>query len=842
MKKLEVAASDRYIYMHAPAGSGKTVSALLWNTACDAALERQMSQRQISQQQMSQRQMSQRQLSLWISLDAFDNVPSVFYKLLSSVLCSTQPHNENMFSVLTDPAFSSAPVEHTVRLLAEIQPDERLFNLTFDDLHLIDNPDIHRSLPVVLRRLPRSFVVLFLSRAEPPLPLRELFRNEKTAFIGVDDLKFSEKELRAYYQNLGRELPDEEAGFILMATGGMAIGINAIARSGHSQSGTAEYSFGSYVREQLWVNWDNSLCDFLLKTSAVDEMTERLAIILTGRRDAGKVLQELCTANTFVSRAGKDLYRYHHLFLEFLRGMAKESGLNFSPLYKAAANYFLDAKQYLVARRYAVQSGYDKMILKVIYNFHQYSNPNYDEYLAYAKIFNPDTLPEGIYDRYPYLYTTLMEASWISGDVKMAEYTWDRMRKHLPLIAIKYPKMLETVILELSVDHRKPFTKLIAEFKKLPPVMRPSRKYQVGSLSLQLPFAHRSIRNYCELADRDVMEKLKYSFGLLLKDLWETVRRCLSSGLALEKNNIEEALSHALLAREAAAGIESPEIIFLSHNHLTAAYLAMGNEELMHESLAETERYLNKSGAYYLDRNFLALKAKILLMNADKNAAEEWLDNYFVGDGDRVPLDKYFQYLTTARACIVLNKGGRAMAVLEKLEKFARSYRRSLDLAEVLTLKASLYWASGRRAEAAGALEEALLELQPFGFIRIVADEGSSVVPVLKRVVAAINGEGYAGKLSETYVMEVLLAAHRTSKRFKGITANFKKKDKPVKLSKQQKKVLELLAKGCKNHQIAELTGLTLPTVKWHLTHAYEKLEVHNAMDALLKAKTLGLL
>jgi len=781
-------------------------------------------------------------MSLWISLDAFDNVPSVFYKLLASVLCSTQPHNENMFSVLTDPAFSSAPVEHTVRLLAEMQPDERLYNLTFDDLHLIDNPDILKSLSVVLKRLPRSFIVLFLSRTEPPQSVRELFRNEKTAFIGIDDLKFSEKELVQYYQNLGRELTEEEAGFVLMATGGLAIGINAIAKSGHNQSGKMEYNFESYVRGQLWVNWNKNLRDFMLKTSVVDEMTEKLSITLTGRKDASLVLQELCATNTFVSRAGKDLYRYHHLFLDFLRNMAKESGIKFAPLYKAAANYYLEAKQYLVARHYAVQSGYDKVILNVIYSFHQYSNPSYDEYLAYAKIFNLDTLPEGIYDRYPYLYTTLVEASWLSSDAKTAEFAWDRMRKFLPLIAIKYPKMLETVILELSVDHRKSFTDLIAEFSKFPPILRPSRKYQVGSLSIQMPFAHRSLRNYCELADKDEMEKLKSSFGMLLKDLWETVRLSLLSGLCLEKNNIEEALSYALLAKEAAASIESPEIIFLSCNHLTAAYLAAGNEALMVESLEETGQYLRKSGAYYLDRNFLALKAKILLMNADKKAAEEWLDNYFVSDEDRIPLYKYFQYFTTARACIVLNKGGKALAVIEKLEQFTHEYRRTLDLAEALTLKACLFWASGRRAEAASALEEALLGLQPYGFIRVVADEGQSIVPVLKRVMAAINEESYSGKLSESFVMDVLMEAHRMSKRFKGITANFRKKDKPIKLSKQQKKALELLAKGYKNQQIAELLNLTLPTVKWHLTRAYEKLEVHNAMDALLKARTIGLL
>ncbi|MCL2138895.1 MAG: LuxR C-terminal-related transcriptional regulator, partial [Treponema sp.] len=69
-----------------------------------------------------------------------------------------------------------------------------------------------------------------------------------------------------------------------------------------------------------------------------------------------------------------------------------------------------------------------------------------------------------------------------------------------------------------------------------------------------------------------------------------------------------------------------------------------------------------------------------------------------------------------------------------------------------------------------------------------------------------------------------------------------KKSGKPVKLSRQQKKMLELLAQGYTNQEIARLNSLALPTVKGHLMLAYEKLEVHTAMDAVLKARTLGLI
>ncbi|MDR0497491.1 MAG: hypothetical protein LBH42_07750, partial [Treponema sp.] len=326
MEKMRRAAASRFIYLSAPAGSGKTVTALLWNSTGRHSPKHSLPQ-----------QTSMRCTSHWIGLDAYDNIPSVFYKLLAQVFCSIQPDNENMRTILADPAFSSSPVEYTVRLLAELLPDENPYTLTLDDLHLITNPDILKSLPLVLRRLPRSFTVLFLSRNEPPEEFCGLFRDESTALIGASELRFSEAELKAYFESLGRLLTKEEAGFVLMASGGLAINVNAIAKSGRIDSGNIEYVFENYLRQYLWENWDEDIRDFMLHTSVVDEMSAELAAALTGRKDASEVLRDLCANNTFVSRAGKDMFRYHHLFLDFLRNMAKECNMNLLAAYRAAA-------------------------------------------------------------------------------------------------------------------------------------------------------------------------------------------------------------------------------------------------------------------------------------------------------------------------------------------------------------------------------------------------------------------------------------------------------------------------------------------------------------------------
>jgi len=54
-------------------------------------------------------------------------------------------------------------------------------------------------------------------------------------------------------------------------------------------------------------------------------------------------------------------------------------------------------------------------------------------------------------------------------------------------------------------------------------------------------------------------------------------------------------------------------------------------------------------------------------------------------------------------------------------------------------------------------------------------------------------------------------------------------------LSAREREILELLAAGFPNKQIAARVGLTDGTVRWHLRHVYHKLHVRSRTEATLK-------
>ena len=55
-------------------------------------------------------------------------------------------------------------------------------------------------------------------------------------------------------------------------------------------------------------------------------------------------------------------------------------------------------------------------------------------------------------------------------------------------------------------------------------------------------------------------------------------------------------------------------------------------------------------------------------------------------------------------------------------------------------------------------------------------------------------------------------------------------------LTARERDVLELIAQGLKQKQIARDLSITMETARTHIKNAYKKLGVHNKVDALRKA------
>ena len=808
----------RVIFVSAPAGYGKTISTQLWLA-------------------------NSGHVPLWIGLDEYDNTPSIFYKLFCTGVSLLQPDNEAMPNVLTSSYFNSSPVEHAIQLLAEFLPDNRRYAIILDDMHLVTNEEIRKSGLLVQKRLPSSFIVVILTRNKIAEKYISAIGEEKCAVITAQDLAFSTEEIQNYFNAHGRFITAEEAMEAHAITNGWAIGINAVIMSGQMRpKQDGHMILGNYIKTQIWDNWDYDLKNFMLKTSVVDEMSPELCLKLTDNENAHGILDDLCARNAFISKFTDDTYRYHRLFLDFLRNTLEQSDETaMKTLYKEASNYYLEKGEYFQARRFAIKSMDSESIVNANYALYNAGKSvSIDEYVNFYKNFFKENIPESVRRQHPDIYCQYAWYYFLIGNAEKAEYYMDMIYQNLEIIAQNHPQSIENAILVSVIDPRVSFAKGIERIRSFPLISNWSDKLQALSISMQLPYAHRTLRDYYELADEKILEKLAGSFGLLLKNQCDIVILEIHSGFLYERNLLKQALEYALRTRSEISNKANDEVIFCSFIHLAAIYAAAGEKNLLTDVLNETEQFI-MSGSYYFNPNFEAFKTKLLLMNSDTVAAKAWLDYYYVIETEQLELYKIFRHFTTARAYMVLAKTDTAMSYIAKLKKLGTDFHRPLDVAEASILQAVLEWGIGDKKEALDTLDEALTSMQEYGFVRVFADEGAAVLPILKKLSLNVKKDSYEGALDPHFLNEVTIAAYEQSKRYKGIAVNIRSQ-KSVKLSKQQKYMIILLSKGYKNAEIVELTGLTIHTVKSHKAAAYAKLDVNTAMDAVLKARELGLI
>lgn len=821
------AAKNRFIYVSAPAGSGKTLSTLLWMRKC-------------------------RRHNIWIGLDKYDSAPSVFYKQLATGIYSTQPDNQGMKRVLTDPTFSASPVEHTIQLISEILPDDRLYTIVLDDLHLIQSGEVIKSLPSIIRRLPRSFVTIILSRHKIPQDFEILLARDKSNVITPQHLRFSEAEIKHYFTSLGKPLTPKECHYAYTATEGWAIGINAIAQSGQVNLGVSGHVFEQYFESQVWNTWKPYLRDFCLSTSVVDEFDPELASTLSGRDDADEIMEHLSVTNSFLSRLGDNVYRYHHLFQDFLRERVISSKLDVTALYKQAANYYKSKKDYSRALRFWLDSGDYKGTDDFLYLFLFENNKGViAEYADFLRTFFVKDFPEKAFKEAPVLHVLSAWYYYLTSNHEKFEQHMDAIYRNLPRIALFDSKFAEFAILAYSVDHRTPMITKIKQFNRFGKFVRTfttgGLATNIASFSHNMPYMHRSNQDYSDLSlEQDSMQKLSKTFGQLLGKEWNYIQFGLPACYDYEQNKLETALiknNHALECFKEDNSVEGL-ICMLTFQH--SVLWRMHKRDDAAQTLSRLQNLVKTSAQFFIP-NLSAYEARLKLWDGDKSAAHIWLDNYFVIDTDHVELFRSYQHFTTARAYLSLGDTKKALQYITLLKNFGKNLRRPLDEAEATALLAMLYWAEGKKKQAASELEAAMEILYPFRFIRVFCDEGATILPILKRVLSKVSSADYTGNLDRGYVNEALLGAHAFSKHHKGLMISTKEKQERdiiplVKLSKQQRHVLELLSRGYRNNEICQITGLKLPTVKTHTSLAYKKLGVNNSMDAVLKARDLELI
>ena len=295
----------------APAGYGKTT--LLTDFASDSAIP-----------------------ICWYALGPADAEPAIFLEYLVAAIQARFPRfGSDTRRAMAHANFRTDAMAVAATLVHEIQ--ERIpdyFAVVLDDYHEINHSAaINQVVDALLIHAPENFKLIVSSRTMPKLQLSRLASLRRAAGVGAKDLRFTSNEVR----DLMREayhtvLPDRVVEELTIRSEGWITGI--ILTSHTMWQGLFESMIRNSGQEQLYDYLAGKVFErqtpevqrFLLASSILDDMEPAVAGALAGASRADDILRRLEEGNLFVSEleGRKPVYRFHHLFRDFLRARLGE--------------------------------------------------------------------------------------------------------------------------------------------------------------------------------------------------------------------------------------------------------------------------------------------------------------------------------------------------------------------------------------------------------------------------------------------------------------------------------------------------------------------------------------
>jgi LuxR family maltose regulon positive regulatory protein len=745
-------------------------------------------------------------------------------------------------------------------LAADLADLEQPVTLILDDLHRVQARHVFEALDFLVGNLPLALRVILSTRVDPPLALHRLRARGELLELRQSDLQFAQQDAEAFFERFGgMRLAPADVQVLTERTEGWIAGLQLAALSLRGEADPEGFvrrfagphpTVSDYLLGEVLERQPTDIQDFLLETSILPELSASLCDAITGRADSHRLLRALEAQNLFVLPLdpARQSFRYHHLFAELLQSelRARDRGA-WRAAHRRAAEWYSGEDRPSEAMEHLFAGGFhDEASDFLIDNAPGfYDRTQVPEMLEWI-----DRFPKGYFDTRPKRMLDLAMVLGLGG--RYAEAA----------------RCLEQVEATLSNQpdevQRARLTGHWAMWAHL-----------AGDAPLSISWAERAISSYRPDADDGYFDRfpdgLVRAWGWLdqTEEAWrarqrvypfppvaESVARFLTPATLSQIHLIEGHLHEAeRLADEALmyVNLTGPDHPALTEARLTRAGVLWERDEL-NESEREFETGLRDAESHR--RTGFAIIASLGLVRiwAASGRRDQAFDLLSTCRNTNRPLalPEPFATRVDAAEARLLIESSRAEAkrrigqMQDSLESaFLRTQLALADgdrkeASELLsqieddlpTPRRRLQWqvldARAGSASSGESLRAAIEFAAHEGFIRAFVDEGDELLPLLHE---------QSGASPAWFVQDVLAAIEASAG-----TASSGAEGLVDPLSDREQVVLSYLPSWVSSSEIAAELYISLNTLKSHLRSIYRKLGASSRREAVVQARSRGLL
>jgi LuxR family maltose regulon positive regulatory protein len=274
---------------------------------------------------------------------------------------------------------------------------------------------------------------------------------------------------------------------------------------------------------------------------------------------------------------------------------------------------------------------------------------------------------------------------------------------------------------------------------------------------------------------------------------------------------------------------------------LAHIYLSCGEYDAARSALQQVKQFgmsINQPTSIHYYSLFTTIdQVRFWLASGEMDHATRWAKELDIGERHGNPFVHEREEVAYVRVLLAKHQPVQALTRLEPLLVRATTGQRWGHVIEIRLLQALAHQMCQKEIQALDALSEAVRLAEPEGYIRSFVDEGAPMGTLLYHLRKRDRKSG-----PTPYLDTVLAAFQQEIMEQIQVGEQTKAQALPDPLSQRELQVLQLIAQGASNQEIAQELALAIDTVKRHVSHIFSKLGANNRVQAVKQARNLSLL
>lgn len=857
---VDVNSLPKLILVHGPAGFGKTTVMLQL---------REELQRQGFQ-------------TSWVTLDDADNEIKRFILFLSQAIIAVKSGD----SVSGRSARAASDI--AFEMLDVIAQTTVPFAIFLDDVEVLNNSSVLDLISRIIVSLPPHGCLVFGARNVPAVPLGKLRATGGVLEIDAKSLRFTTEETKQFVaKRSGAHLTEDQFERLCQKTEGWITAISLVTMSLQSvadanqlieSSSGSNVTLSDFLSEEVVARLPSEKRTFLLKTSVLKELNGSLCDDVCEIEHSGEMLMQLERDNLFLLPLDieRQAYRYHNLFLGFLRKQLERDMPGVAGvLHGRAAHWYEKHNRPIPAIDHAMLSNDKLYAVKLL-------TENLQTFLGHGRlrllsrwieVLPPDLLEKNpafkIAWAWALTFTRGAKAAlrMVQGmDVEeLADEPSAMLRALRPMLLAMtdeideaYEQGLDALafvpigfgfsygMLAQTLTNTSLIKGRFGDAHKYADQARKAQENETGKFNLTLSDAAEATIDLMQgrlkqasvrlnqvdspLSTKDSQHRPRPGnayYGILLAETLYESGRCDEAKRLLE--------IYVPLVRE----FGQPDTLIISHVTLAKIVAAMGDGDRALQLLTELEAVGHRLGLMRVVVSARLERVRLSLVKGDIRSAKELLGQAESGDlWDRVSRqwfvanDILTYSLYQIRCLIHGGQPAQALVLLKQeleLAELGQRHRRAL---KIRIMMADAMQRDGQYKSAMRMLTRALEFAAREGFFQTFLEEGPVVMDLLKECLEnldAVSGENAFSVPSEWLEGFNQVKSHAgENQSVAGLAES---------LTRKELRVLALLAQGLSNKAMSEKLYVSESTVRTHLRNIFAKLQAENRVKAVALAR-----